>query len=247
MSARDFLSSALAVAALAPAVHAQAPSFEVASIKRNVSGDARSGTRTLPGGRIGITNLELRQIIRDAYGSKDQEVVGGPDWIDTERWDIVATAGTNDPNVPLEPMLKSLLADRFKLRAHVEMRERPIYALVFARTDKRLGGKIHTSTMDCRADSDCGSMSARTSGVAAGTITGIARTMTDIGQGLSRYAGRRVFDRTGLEGRYDFELNWSEDVSIFTSLPEQLGLKVESDRGPVEVVVIDSVERAIED
>jgi uncharacterized protein (TIGR03435 family) len=248
-SARTFRSSALAIGVLAlqPLLHAQAPAFEVASIKRNVSGDPRSGVRTLPGGRIAVINLNLRQIIRNAYGSNDLEVVGGPDWIDSDRWDITASAGTGKADEPPEPMLKSLLVDRFTLRAHVEMRERPIYALVGARADKRLGDKIHVSPTDCRADGDCGRTSARTNGVVSGTITGVARTMADLGRSLSPYSGRRVFDRTGLEGRYDFELTWSEDVSFFTAVQEQLGLKIESQRAPVDVVVIDSVQRPVED
>jgi uncharacterized protein (TIGR03435 family) len=232
---------------IAALLHAQSPSFEVASIKRNTSGDPRSGTRTLPGGRVAIINLQLRQVIRDAYGSKDLEVLGGPDWLDADRWDINASAGTGKPDEPLEPMLKALLADRFKLRAHVEMRDRPIYALVPARSDRRLGDKIHTSAVDCRPDADCGSTSARTNGVISGTITGTARTMADLGRSLSPYAGRRVFDRTGLTGQYDFEIQWSEELSVFTAVQEQLGLKLESQRGQVEVVVVDAVERPVED
>jgi len=233
------------VAALALHVHAQ--TFDVASIKRNVSGEPRSGVRTLPGGRIAVINQTFRQIVRSAYGSNDIEVIGGPDWIDADRWDINASAGTSEPDVALEPMLKALLADRFKLRAHVETRERPIYGLVTAGADKRLGGKIHISPMDCRADADCGSTSAKTSGVAAGTITGVARTMADIARSLSPYAGRRVFDQTGVDGRYDFEIQWSDDVSVFTALQEQLGLKLDAQRGPVEVVVVDSAARAADD
>jgi uncharacterized protein (TIGR03435 family) len=71
--------------------------------------------------------------------------------------------------------------------------------------------------------------------------------MADIGRTLSRYAGRRVFDRTGLSGRYDYEVQWSEEVSIFTAVQEQFGLRLESQRAPVEVVVVDSVERPVED
>ena len=127
MSARTFLSSTLAitVVALQPQLPAQAPAFEVASIKRNISGDPRSGVRTLPGGRIAVINQTFRQVVRNAYGSNDLEVIGGPDWIDADRWDINASAGTSAPDVALEPMLKALLADRFKLHARVETRERP--------------------------------------------------------------------------------------------------------------------------
>src|SRR5215831_4714412 len=101
MSARNCRSAGLqacraaVLASLALTVHAQAPrtSFEVAAIKRNVSGDTFSGNRTLPGGRVNMENQHLRQIIRSAYGSSDLEVIGGPSWIDVERWNIVATAG----------------------------------------------------------------------------------------------------------------------------------------------------------
>jgi uncharacterized protein (TIGR03435 family) len=240
------LTLAIFVALAAINVYAQ-QTFEVASIKRNTSGEPRSGVRTLPGGRVAIINQQLRQIIRNAYGSNDLEVLGGPDWLDGDRWDINASGGTGKADEPLEPMLKALLADRFKLRVHVEMRERPIYALVHARSDGRLGDKIHATAMDCRPDGECGTTSAKTSGLSAGTITGVARTMVDLGRSLSPYAGRRVFDRTELKGRYDFEIQWSEDLSIFTAVQEQLGLKLESQRGAVDIVVVDSVERPVED
>jgi len=225
---------------------AQGPSFEVASVKRNVSGDPRSGTRTLPGGRIAITNRLLRDIVRQAYGANDIEVVGGPDWIDTDRWDITATAGPDHADAALDQMIRSLLEERYKLRAHVERRERPIYALVVARSDRRLGPKVHLSA--CKADDvDCGRNFGNTNGIRSGTLSGVGRTMSDIGQTLSRYVERRVLDRTGLDERYDFEVTWSEDVSIFTAIQEQLGLKADPQRAPVDVVVVDAVQRPIED
>ena len=227
-------------------MRAQAPSFEVASVKRNVSGDRRSGTRTLPGGRIAITNRSLRDIIRQAYGANDIEVIGGPDWIDGDRWDIVATAGPEQAEAPLDLMVRSLLEDRYKLRAHIERRERPVYALVFARSDRHLGPKVHLSA--CKADDvDCGRSSGNTSGIRSGTLNGVGRTMSEIGQTLSRYVERRVLDRTGLDERYDYEVTWSDDVSIFTAIQEQLGLKVDAQRAPVDVVVVDTAQRPIED
>ena len=223
------------------------PAFDVASIKRNVSLDPRSSQRNLPGGRINFSNQRLRQVIRAAFGGSDIEVIGGPDWIDNDRWDIVAAPESVDANAPWREMLKTLLMDRFKLRAHIEPRERPIYALVFARADRQLGPKVHPTLTRCTIEGDCGSTDTNSNGVTSGTIHGTARTMAQVGRSLSGYAERRVFDRTGLEGRYDFELAWGDDVSIFTAVSEQLGLKLQADRAPTDVVVIDSVERAVDD
>jgi uncharacterized protein (TIGR03435 family) len=223
------------------------PKFDVASIKRNVSLDPRASQRNLPGGRINFSNQRLRQVVRAAFGGSDIEVIGGPDWIDNDRWDIVAAPESVDANAPWREMLKALLMDRFKLRAHVEQRERPIYALVFAGADRRLGPKIRPTLTRCTIEGDCGSTDTNSNGVTSGTIHGTARTMAQVGRSLSGYAERRVFDRTGLEGRYDFELTWGDDVSIFTAVSEQLGLKLQADRAPTDVVVIDSVERAVED
>lgn len=238
--------AALVAAPLAtPGLVAQdAPAFDVASIRPNTSGDRVSGTRNLPGGRVTITNLPLRNMIRAAYGANDLEVVGGPDWVDGDRWDVVAAAAPGSPiDAPWQAMLKTLLIERFKLRAHLEPRDRPIYRLVFARTDHRLGPAILVS--GCTRDVlDCGSMSANTNGIRSGTMKGVGRTATDIATALSRYAERRVFDATGLaDARYDFDLIWSEEVSIFTALPEQLGLKLEPASGRIDVLFIDSVEK----
>ncbi|HUK36065.1 MAG TPA: TIGR03435 family protein [Vicinamibacterales bacterium] len=221
--------------------------FEVASIKPNTSGDARSGTRDLPGGRVTITNLRLRDVIRAAYGTNDLEVIGGPSWLDTERWDIVAAAAPGHPNASWQPMMKSLLAERCRLHAHTEQREQPIFRLVFARSDQQLGPKIHATT--CKPDdANCAHTTANTSGIVTGTISAVGTTMAHLAETLSRYAERRVFDATALEdARYDYELEWSQEVSIFTAIQEQLGLKLESTRGRVDVVVIDGIERPTPD
>lgn len=232
-------------AALAVSLAAQAPpAFEVASIRPNTSGDPRSGTRNLPGGRVTITNLPLRNMIRTAYGANDLEVSGGPDWVDGDRWDVVATAAPGSPiDAPWQAMLKTLLIERFKLQAHLEPRERPIYRLVLARADKRLGPGMHVS--GCKSDDlACGSTSATTNGIRSGTMKGVGRTTADVATALSRYAERRVFDATGLaDARYDFDLTWSEDVSIFTAVPEQLGMKLEPASGRIDVLFIDRVEK----
>jgi uncharacterized protein (TIGR03435 family) len=172
--------------------------------------------------------------------------VGGPDWIDTDRWDIAAAAGADHAGARLDRMIRSLLEERYALRAHVEQRERPVYALVLTRADHRLGPKMRLS--ECTSDRvDCARNSGNTNGIRSGTLNGVGRTMSDISQTLSRYVERRVLNRTGLDGRYDFEVTWSEDVSIFTAIQEQLGLKVDARRAPVDVVVIDTVQRPMED
>jgi uncharacterized protein (TIGR03435 family) len=118
---------------------------------------------------------------------------------------------------------------------------------VFARTDQRLGPKIHAT--GCKPDAlDCSSTSGRTNGIVSGTLTAVASTMLHLAETRSRCAEQRVFDATGLDdARYDFELEWSQDVSIFTALQEQLGLKLEGAKGHVDVLVIDHVERPMPD
>ena len=154
-----------------------------------------------------------------------------------------------------------MLADRFKLTAHTEMRDRPVYLLMPARTDKRLGASMTPATIDCSGDADPGTRrreagmnicGLRTStGRNGGTVTGGGLTMERIATTLANYgAERAVIDRTGLTGIFDFQLKWvnqpsgnAEDVSFFTALQEQLGLKLEPGTAAVEVLVIDRVER----
>ena len=173
-----WFASVIILPALGTAVLAQTPplpSFEAASVKLNVAGGPRSGYDVQPGGHVTITNQTLRQIIRTAFDFSDIEVLGGPDWIGRDRWDILASAGNGDADPPWRAMLKSLLAERFMLQAHVESRERPIYALVLARGDKMLGPNIRASKSDiyCAPGDTCGT--ARASGNAeAGAVTSTA-------------------------------------------------------------------------
>jgi uncharacterized protein (TIGR03435 family) len=235
------------ITAMFTLAQAPRPAFEVATVKRNVSLAQNSSQRNMPGGRINFTNQRLRNCIRAAYGGVDVEVVGGPDWIDNDRWDIVAAPAAADPNAPWREMLKTLLTERFKLAAHVEQRERPVFFLMFARPDRQLGPKIEPTKTPCTIEGDCGNTDTNTSGAASGTIRGTARTMAQVGRSLVNFTERRVLDRTGLEGRYDFELTWGEDVPLLTALSDQLGFKLDSSRAAVDVVVVDSVERAAED
>ena len=138
------------------------PSFEVASIKPNNSGDGRVFMQNQPG-RFTATNVSLRQLIRNAYQLQDFQITGGPSWMSTDRFDIVAkidpsedaavqaTVGPPPPGQPgrLGLMIRSLLIERFKLAVHTETKEQPIYALVLARSDGKLGPALKKSETDC--------------------------------------------------------------------------------------------------
>ena len=221
-----------------------------------------------PGGRYTATNVTLRALVRSAYGVQhDAQLVGGPSWIDTDRFDIVAKAeGSPSTDVFRDQarlMLRTLLADRFKLVLHRETRELRIYALVVARGDGKLGPQLRPSTVaecsartlpntpannDASAAIPCGSGFARTRHLAARAVV-----FSVLSTNISNVADRPVADRTGLTGAFDWELQWSAEptpkpeapdaLTLFTALQEQLGLRLESARGPVEVFVIDSVER----
>jgi uncharacterized protein (TIGR03435 family) len=295
--------SGLAMAVPGPApLRAQAqapeslPTFEVASVKENTSGDSRARAQTLRGGRYVATNVLLKGEIAVAFlGAQPlalSRVLGGPEWIGSTRYDIIAKASTEFQSSPDGPptdlllMLRSLLQDRFKLRAHLETRELPIYELVIARADRKFGPELRQSAVDCDAliaavrgcrplparepnePPPCGAMRGPARVLAGGIpMPQFATMLTNIlavGNGPGA-EGRLVIDKTGLTGRFAFTLAWTPEQmpteppppgvppidpngpSFFTALQEQLGLKLESAKGPVDVVVIDSVERPTPD
>ena len=129
------------------------PSFEVASVKPN-KGDGPTESSTQPGGRVTMINVPLRFLIRTAYQVQDEQIVGAPNWIGAEHFDIIAKAPGDIPrpipgNVgPLQLMMRSLLSERFKLVVHHETREFPAYELALARRDGKLGPQLHPSTAD---------------------------------------------------------------------------------------------------
>jgi uncharacterized protein (TIGR03435 family) len=273
------VSAALAMLLSALAAFAQSgpqPRFEAASIKVNKSGEA--------GGRFGgrpeqivVTNYTLRDIIRNAYGLQRYQIVGGPDWQAQDRFDITAKAPEGTPQSQLLGMVQTLLADRFALRTHRETRDLPVYALVLARSDRRLGPKMQPARFDCAALAAARSRGenpppAQPAGErpACGAQANPGRLLVggyaipDFARNLSGFAGRPIVDRTGLTGAFDFELLWTPDEppppgvtlppwydpngpSLVTAVQEQLGLKLDATTGPVDVLVIDSAERPSED
>ena len=260
-----FLTAAIPLSSQAP--QPQTPSFEVVSVKPNTSGSRASSSRSMPGGAFTATNITLRLLILQAYRIKGFQLTGGPDWLDSARFDIAARAPENTRQDELSPMLRALLAERFKLVAHTETKDQPVYALVMARSDGRLGPKLKPSTLDCSVPPEpgqpnpCGMNTNTTNTLGAMKATG--RTLGDLAAALGNFiVNRMVVERTGLAGAYDFELSWMTDnlqsatnpagadisdaPSVFTAVQEQLGLKLESQRGPVEFLVIDNVERPSE-
>ena len=266
----------LFVASQAAAQSPAGPAFEVASVKPSNPGAGGPGGMRTGGGRFTASNLTLQDLVLRAYDLFDAELVGGPDWQTSRRFDIQARAA--DPvagMTAMQPMLKTLLADRFKLKVHTEKREMPAYALVLARDDGQLGANITRSTADCsNADGElavtrarvgpgaiaallkagqglpCAIMPVSPARVAgAMTMRANAVSMAGLAQFLASSAGRIVQDRTGLSGLYDWEITYdprplpappSDSPPLLIALQEQLRLKLESTRGPVEVLVIDS-------
>ena len=249
--------------------------FEVASIKRNVSGDQGSQIRVQPGGQIVVTNNSLFNLIRNAYGTQRFEMVPGPQvpsWIDSDRWDIIAKPPADAPlrEEQMQLRLRSLLEDRFKLDARREMREMPIYALTIARSNGQLGPQMKRSGDECAA-----AAKARAAGETAppmppggfcgtrtnpnGTVSMRGVPLANFVRNLGGMTGRFVIDKTGLTGPFDLDLQWTPDqalgaggaltdgTSLFAAIQEQLGLRLEAQRAPVEVLIVNSAERPTED
>jgi uncharacterized protein (TIGR03435 family) len=244
------------------------PAFEVASIRRNVTGNQQGGglAGAQPGGRFIAIGATLRRLVDAAYDA--WRVEGGPDWAATDRFDINARADGERPPAEIARMLRTLLVDRFKLVVHTETREMPVYNLTRARADG-LGPKLRQSDAKCAEDArnffpgtlgfppPCGDFR-----LGARSLTARGMSMSALARLLAGRADRFGVDRTGLDGVFDIELEWSSDLglrqappgsagadeltpdglSLFTALQEQLGLRLEPGRGPVDIIVIDRAE-----
>lgn len=222
--------------------------------------------------RFSARNLALLKLIRAAYGipmgAEDSRITGGPNWLRSEKYDVDAkidssvveelkTLSKDQRMLAQQQMLQALLADRCKLGIHREIKDLAIYTLVIAKN----GPKVQDAKPGERGPLDIGGTGETR------TIIGQARPIANLGQALSVVLGRPVLDKTGLAGKYDFKLEWTRDddlapplstgvpndrpapppdsnvPSIFKAIQEQLGLKLVSGKGPVEVIVIDHIER----
>jgi uncharacterized protein (TIGR03435 family) len=228
---------ALIFAALATA--ADSPTFEVASI-RPASRNAAAATdiKRDPAGGILLANVNLRTLVMMAYNLQPFQLSGGPSWLRPKRFDVAAKAPANARKDQTWVMLQALLADRFKLVVHKETKELPIFELVVAKG----GPKIQPAHREPSVADDFIQTH-------SGRMKALMVPMSDFALVLSSTLGRRVVDKTNLEGKFDFQLEFapeketdSDRPSIFTALQDQLGLKLEASRGPVEILVIDSAE-----
>jgi uncharacterized protein (TIGR03435 family) len=232
------------------ATQAFSQQFEVASVKPNHLGIAggegapREKITATPGGLI-MQNVTLQTCLKWAYGLRDFQI-SGPSWLTSEHYDITAKAPAGDQRDDQHQMLRALLADRFKLTAHLEKKDRPVYALVIAKN----GPKLHPS----KNDGDT------TFGPSGGELVFHNCSMADLADKLASRPFKLdlpVLDRTGLEGRFDFALKLASNdnelkhtlegmeqgPSIFVFFQDQLGLKLESHKAPIDVLIIESVEK----
>jgi uncharacterized protein (TIGR03435 family) len=279
----------------------QKPSFEVASVKPNTTGQ---GTliETPPTGRVNIISATLRTLLRTAYRVQDYQIVGGPDWLAVDRFDIQATPPADYQPQPFAPcvtvdcpptavqiIMQGLLEDRFRLKTHRETKELPVYELTIGKNGFKLKEVPAPPAPTPGAapprlppppppgtapPSSPAALPTPPPGITMGFGNGFAASAVPLAtlcSMLGQILGRPVVDKTGINGYYDFRLVFSREgiptngpappaavdggpglnasdprPSIFTALQEELGLKLESSKGPVEVIVIDSVEKPSE-
>ena len=299
---RQLLLVLVAISSMSIGMQAQEkpPAFEVVSVKPsnpNSTSPLGAVPMVLPAanGRFTATNVPLRLLVRMAYGVQDFQIDGGPSWQMSQRYDITGKAEDGFAGAPqsMMPMVKTLLADRFKLKVHTETREMPVSALVIAREDGKLGPNLKPSTSDCsNAQAENQKLAEAFAKGGPGALTGMlpkpgetrkcamipalspggfgmkadGQPLSVMIQLLTQATGRVVTDKTGLTGLYDWEIKFdpqvllqiasqagvnlpagvnlsaSDSPSLLTALREDLGLRLESERGPVEILVIDSAE-----
>jgi len=266
--------------------------FEVTSVKK--SGPPGQGFLPfrLQGGRFSMGGMTVGSLITLGYGIQRFQLVGGPAWLNTDRFDINAIS----EDVPLQPtppgtpnrmqlLVRSLLKERFALKTHNETRELPLSYLVMAREDRKLGERLRPSTIDCRALMAERAKAAKEGAPppppkpgeipgcgmrgGLGQITAGSIALSNFAQMLGSMLNRPIYDRTNLTGNFDIQLDYTPDQmpqippgvtlppgltlpspdgpSLNTALQEQLGLKLDATRGPVDVLVVDSVEPPMPD
>jgi uncharacterized protein (TIGR03435 family) len=238
-------------------LHAQPAAFEVVSIKPTPPGVNGGMLRPLPGGGLTGTNVTMRLLVKVAYHLQDSQMSGGPPWMNSAPYDIEAKGGGGGGMELMRSKIQALLADRFQLKVHHETRELPVFALEPAKG----GLKIQPAQRE-RAEGDGGYV------FGPGRAVSRLAPLSEFASLLSAVVDRPVIDRTGAPGNFDFTLQWTPEnykqpadagsrpaneplpdpngPSLFTALQEQLGLKLEATKGPVDVLVIDSAQKPSE-
>ena len=264
-------------------VHAQAPTrpvpaFDVASIRPTPPNPPVTGAvGPLPGGRWSPRNVTVAMILNRAYPEYGQPgmIIGGPGWLSERHFDIDAKAQATATPADYPQMIRQLLADRFKLKVHIEARPLDVYALLLARTDGRLGPRLRSASATCTAELEadrertrayqsgavavreatptppCNARRVGNNGILRITLGG---TLKELAASIANWSELNIVDRTELRGDYEMEIEFDYRAtlsaantdnarpSVFTAVQEQLGLKLERRREPVDVLVIDSIE-----
>jgi uncharacterized protein (TIGR03435 family) len=226
---------------------ASQPAFEASDVHVSAPG-ANEGGGFLRGGRVEFRGATMLRLIMAAYGVEEEKVAGGPGWLDTDRFDIIARSAPSSSQDALKAMLQALLADRFQLAIHKEERPLPVFVLTAGK-----GAKMKESSgagnPECKGSRDGGTISYVCHNM---TMTGFAERLR---QAAGAYFDHNLVDRTGLPGEYDFALQWTPKgqlglggdagpgISVFDALDKQLGLKAESRKELAPVIVVDRVNR----
>jgi uncharacterized protein (TIGR03435 family) len=246
--------------------------FDVVSIKPSDPSVQGTNIGISPGGSFEARGVTLKMLISQAYDVRDFQISGAPGWVETERYDIITKdavkgpseedlgkmtdAGRDEFRDRILGKLRALMADRFALKVHKETKDLTVYALMVAKSGSKLGAApddgTHGSSLNSSRANDGKTL-----------MTGKNLPLSSLIRFLSGQVGRPIIDKTGLTGKYNFTMTYSPDLnrppditeghsglietsgpSIFTALQEQLGLKLDSQKAPVEILVIDSVQKA---
>jgi uncharacterized protein (TIGR03435 family) len=255
----------------AAAMNAQAPTAPppayVASPIRKTVDDISRRTSFTPTG-LTMAGGTIRSIFALAYPSEGADPIGAPDWMSAEFFDLVVRFEGMPTLAERQAIFREIFATQLKLKAHYERRDTPVYHLVVARSDGRLGKSVKKLDVDCDALRDrarkgeqippmppaANGTLACQSKVGNGTVLSGGMRFAQLASTVRNPAGRLIIDKTGLDGFYEFTFEWAsgspsaagapdERPNIFTAFQEQLGLKLEPATAPVEVVVIDHIER----
>jgi len=222
------------------ALRAQSPQFEVASVKANRTESGGSSWSSY-NGKVATIDVSLLSLLEYAYDLSAPRIVG-PGWLDSDRYDVMAKSPEGVPDSKMPEMLQTLLKDRFRMTVHWDKKEMPVYQMVVAKDGLKMP-RFDPAHPDLTFKPGGGVIS--TMGV--GTMPELAKT-------ISRSAGRPVIDGTGVEGLYIYQLSFaplsaqSETASdpapdFFAAIQQQLGLKLEPKKAPVDILVIDHADR----